>query len=226
MSSDEEGESTEGETSEEEDEGSEEGSDSEGESNVPSKPTAGAKSDSSKQVRSRTKGTPVKRKKVSSKTPPSKKSKKEAKKGVKKEKKEEKKEEEQDSQELLDEKQADEKKKEKGESEKAEKTDGKKMKLFAERRVDVNLFNNDPENVIPTTVKINNNLLLSCQMVESNPTMGGSSAAFDFAALILTKKTKGDKTFDFQIPLGCTNRILEGCKIIMEKNPTFFSKYN
>ena len=106
--------------------------------------------------------------------------------------------------------------------EKKEKDDDKKIdatKLF--NHCDFNLNQDTPENVIPTKVKINNNLMLTCRMIEANSnSINGLQC--DYAALCFIRKTKNEKVYEMNVPLNTLDKIVEGCRLIRKANQKFF----
>ena len=78
----------------------------------------------------------------------------------------------------------------------------------------------DPHNVVCRKVKINNNLIMACKMIE-----GGAGKAFNynFPALVFQKRaTKTGAMYEFNVPLDLTPRIVNGCEILMKENPKLF----
>jgi len=86
------------------------------------------------------------------------------------------------------------------------------------------LFSDDPDNVVSKKIKIAKNVILQCSMIDGNDK--GKNAAFqDYAALSFLRKTKDEKAFEFNLPLGLAPNIIEALKLIINDNPKFFHKY-
>lgn len=101
--------------------------------------------------------------------------------------------------------------------------DEKKSKrpLFNDNNVDLNLYSSAPENVVVRKVKISNNVLVTCKMVEQRD---GKSLGYDFAAITFQRKTQNDGMFEFVLPLSLTPRIIEAMEYIMKDNKKFFNQ--
>ena len=100
----------------------------------------------------------------------------------------------------------------------------KESPLFNDKNLDYNLFSDDPDNVVSKKIKIAKNVILQCSMIDGNEK--GKNAAFqDYAALSFLRKTKDEKAFEFNLPLGLAPNIIEALKLIINDNPKFFHKY-
>jgi len=113
------------------------------------------------------------------------------------------------------------------EGEKEEKKGGGKKKetpIFNDKNVDFDLFNSSPSNVVSRKIKVSNNLMVTCRMIDQ--TEGKSSLTYDYAALTIQRKTANEKMFEFIIPLSLTPRIIEAMKIIVDENKKFFKPQN
>jgi hypothetical protein len=58
-------------------------------------------------------------------------------------------------------------------------------------------------------------------MITQNEVKGLQS---DFPALVFSRKTNGDKVFDFSVDLKLTDRLIQAMRYIIQENPTFFGK--
>jgi hypothetical protein len=106
-----------------------------------------------------------------------------------------------------------------------EKKRGRDAPVFNDKNLDYNLFNNDPDNVVAKKIKISQNVIVQCSMVDGSEK--GRNAAFqDYAALSFLRKTKDEKAFEFNLPLGLAPNIIEALKLIIQDNPKFFHKFN
>jgi hypothetical protein len=100
----------------------------------------------------------------------------------------------------------------------------KETPVFNDKNLDYNLFSDDPDNVVSKKIKIAKNVILQCSMIDGNDK--GKNAAFqDYAALSFLRKTKDEKAFEFNLPLGLAPNIIEALKLIINDNPKFFHKY-
>jgi len=107
--------------------------------------------------------------------------------------------------------------------EKTEKKSGKKQApQFNDRNVDYNLFSSDNSNVIQRKIKISNNLIVTCRLLEADTRVGLN---YEYAALIFQRKSKDDKAFEFNLPLNVTPSLIEALNLIMKDNPKYFSKH-
>lgn len=109
-----------------------------------------------------------------------------------------------------------------GEDKEEKKGGGKKKEtpIFNDKNVDFDLFNSSPSNVVSRKIKVSNNLMVTCRMIDQ--TEGKSSLTYDYAALTIQRKTANEKMFEFIIPLSLTPRIIEAMKIIVDENKKFF----
>lgn len=115
----------------------------------------------------------------------------------------------------------------KPEEDKDEKKGGAKKRetpIFNDKNVDFDLFNSSPSNVVSRKIKVSNNLMVTCRMIDQ--TEGKSSLTYDYAALTIQRKTANEKMFEFIIPLSLTPRIIEAMKIIVDQNAKFFKPQN
>lgn len=106
------------------------------------------------------------------------------------------------------------------------KTDGgakkKSASLFNDKNVDVNLYNEAPQNIIEKIVKINQGLLMKCHVVDASE-MKGNYNNSDFSALTFVKRIKDGKAFNFSIPLNLGPVIQDAIQVFVSSNPRFFS---
>lgn len=105
-----------------------------------------------------------------------------------------------------------------------EKKKTREAPLFNDKNLDYNLFSNDPDNVVSKKIKISSNVIVQCKMIDGLEK--GKNATFqDYAALSFLRKTKDEKAFEFNLPLGLATNIIEALKLIINDNPKFFKKY-
>jgi hypothetical protein len=105
-----------------------------------------------------------------------------------------------------------------------EKKKTRETPIFNDKNLDYNLFNNDPDNVVSKKIKISSNVIVQCRMIDGND-KGKSGLFHDYAALSFLRKTKDEKAFEFNLPLGLATNIIEALKLIIQDNPKFFQKY-
>lgn len=109
--------------------------------------------------------------------------------------------------------------------EEPEKIDEKKVKKavkrsmpsFSDKNCDFDLFNQSSGNVVARKVKLTNSLLITCRMIEAN-----NQLTYDYPALTFQRKTKGEKMFEFTLPLQMAPKIIEAIDYIVKENPKFF----
>jgi len=86
--------------------------------------------------------------------------------------------------------------------------------------VDYDLFHNSATNVIPRRIKISNNLVVTCRMVEQ---IESKNLSNDYPAVTFQRKTAGEKCFEFILPLNLVPKITEAFGIIVKDNSKFFN---
>ena len=96
----------------------------------------------------------------------------------------------------------------------------KESPIFNDKKIDLNLFDNDPENVVEKRIILNKSTILMCKNTEAST--AGNAPNFDFAALVFQKKTKDSRAFEFTLPMSLTGRLIEGLQYIVKENPKFF----
>lgn len=107
--------------------------------------------------------------------------------------------------------------------EKDEKKDGKKIeKKYNDKNVDFNLYNEAPENIVNTKVKVSSTCMIISKMIEANGEAKGLT--YDMAALVIARKLKNGGIFEFTLPLNLAPNIVQALTLIMEKNKHFFEK--
>jgi hypothetical protein len=85
-----------------------------------------------------------------------------------------------------------------------------------------NLYTDAPENVTKTSIQIYKNLVVCSKMIVA-PTSSTNQVSYDYPAICFIRKTKNDKIFEFNIPLGVLDKLVDALKIIKNDNPKFFS---
>ena len=91
--------------------------------------------------------------------------------------------------------------------------------VWNSRNVDHDLDDHAASNVRTKRIKISNNLIVSCRMIS---TQENKNLHQDYAALVFSRRTNKEKTFDFMIDMRWTDRIITALDLIMKENPVFF----
>lgn len=104
---------------------------------------------------------------------------------------------------------------------KTSKKEEKEEVLWNEANCDVDLDDHAASNVHHRKIKISNNLILSCKMISH---LENKNLHSDYAALVFSRKTKGEKMFSFLVDMRVTERLIKALQIIIEENPVFFNK--
>lgn len=97
----------------------------------------------------------------------------------------------------------------------------RKIKLFNDHNVDVNLHNEAPQNIKVKKIKMSQSLIVLCQMIEGVDMKGNFNN--DFAAMTFQKKMKDGKAYEFSIPLALAPTLQNAAQIMIDANPQFFS---
>ena len=105
-------------------------------------------------------------------------------------------------------------------SSKAGKPTKKEMAQFSDKNVDYDLFHNSATNVIPRRIKISNNLIVTCRMVEQ---FESKNITNDYPAITFQRKTAGEKCFEFILPLNLSPKIVDAVNLIIKDNARFFT---
>ena len=103
----------------------------------------------------------------------------------------------------------------------SEKDKSKEEIIWNEANCDVDLDDHAASNVHFRKIKISNNLILSCKMITH---LENKNLHSDYPALIFSRKTNKDKTFNFMVDMRVTERLIRALQIIVDQNPVFFNK--
>jgi len=126
-----------------------------------------------------------------------------------------------ETQPLLDEK-AHEKLENDGAEKKTKTAAGKREpKLFNDKNIDIDLYDSDPDKIVAKKIRLNNSVLLLCKTME---TVTSTGAKQDWAAMILEKRMKDDKCYDFNMSLALVPTLIKGLEKIVQSNPQYFKK--
>ena len=93
--------------------------------------------------------------------------------------------------------------------------------LFNDEIVDVNLYNEAPQNIKEKTVMLNQGLLMKCHVVDAAEMKNNYNT--DFSALTFVKKIKDGKSFRFSVPLNLGPTIQNAIHVFVTANPQFFA---
>ena len=99
----------------------------------------------------------------------------------------------------------------------------KAMPLFDSGKVDINLHTEDPTNIIPRTVQVSKGLKISCKMISGAQMFSGKITYPDWPGLVIHKKIKDGKVFEFNLNLLDAPKIITALQYIIKENPTFFN---
>lgn len=108
---------------------------------------------------------------------------------------------------------------------KTDSKDDKEEKIvskYNDKNVNYNLFNEAPENIIQTSIKIASNVMMMSKNVEAPGETKGLT--YEYAALSFVRRQKNGLPFEFHLPLALAPTIIEGIKLIMKDNSKFFAK--
>lgn len=97
----------------------------------------------------------------------------------------------------------------------------KKVIMFNDEDVHLNLYNEAPQNIKVKKIKLSQSLLVLCQIIEGADMKGGYNN--DFAAITFQKKMKDGKAYEFSIPLTLAPIVQTALQHIIDANPHFFS---
>lgn len=104
--------------------------------------------------------------------------------------------------------------------EEEDKDDGRKH--WDNRNIDYNLYNESPDNIKIVRILLSSTVTLESKMIEASADKKGLT--YDMAALVFARKTRGNKSFEFNLPMTLAPSIREGLDRIMEKNANFYAK--
>lgn len=119
-----------------------------------------------------------------------------------------------------DDKKAKEKKSTKKDEKEEDKDEGRKN--WDSRNIDYNLYNESPDNIKVVRILLSSTVTLESKMIEASADKKGLT--YDMAALVFARKTRGNKSFEFNLPMTLAPSIREGLDRIMEKNANFYAK--
>lgn len=97
----------------------------------------------------------------------------------------------------------------------------KEPNVFDDRNVDKNFNAGNPNAVAHRKVKLNQNYMVSCKMIEANESKG--KLAYDYAGLIFQRRTKDNKAYEFNCPLSLCPFIVNALQYLMSENRAFFN---
>jgi len=92
--------------------------------------------------------------------------------------------------------------------------------MFTEDDVTFNLYRASPQNLVFTKVQLSKNLMLTCRMIEQEGR--GGQPSYEYPALIFQRKTADNKCYENSYAMSMCPTIMEGLKIIMKENKSFF----
>lgn len=110
-----------------------------------------------------------------------------------------------------------------GKDGKEEKKEKKKYeKRYNDKNVDYNLYNEAPENIVTTKIKLSNTCMIVCKTIEANGDSKGLT--YDMAAMVICRKLRTGDMFEFTLPLNLAPNLKTAMELIMAENERFFEK--
>lgn len=98
----------------------------------------------------------------------------------------------------------------------------KKKYRYNDKNVDYNLYNEAPENIVTTKIKLSNTCMIVCKTIEANGDAKGLT--YDMAAMVICRKLKNGDMFEFTLPLNLAPNLKTAMELIMSENERFFEK--
>jgi len=86
--------------------------------------------------------------------------------------------------------------------------------------IDLNLFNEAPQNIKFKKVKLNNIFQIQSHVIDTSEAKLNWSS--DYPALTICKKQRDGKQFDFNMPLNLAPTIQKAIQFLIDENPQFF----
>ena len=107
-----------------------------------------------------------------------------------------------------------------GKKETDKKTRGskKEYKVFNDKNLDVDLHK-DPDTIVGRRIRLNASYILCCKTIQ----MTNEGTQIDWAAIVIEKKMKDTRCFEFNIPLSIAPRMIAGLQEIIKANPRYFN---
>ena len=104
-------------------------------------------------------------------------------------------------------------------ADKKAKSGKKELKLFNDKNLDVDLHK-DPDQIVGRRIRLTASLILACKTIQ----MLSEGSTIDWAAIVIEKKLKDSRCFDFNLPLSVAPRMIAGLQEIMKQNPKYFNQ--
>lgn len=98
----------------------------------------------------------------------------------------------------------------------------KPEKEWNSKNLDFNLHNEAPENIREMKILLSSTVMVKSKMLEANESNKGLT--YDMAVMALCRKTRGNKVFEFNLPMTMVPNLREACDLLMEGNKGFFEK--
>ena len=108
------------------------------------------------------------------------------------------------------------------EKEKEKKKTKKIEKDWNTKNADFNLHNEAPENITQLKIIVSSSVMVITKMLEATPDNKGLN--YDMAVMAFCRKTRANKSFEFNLPMSMAPNIKEAMELIIEKNKNFYAK--
>jgi hypothetical protein len=95
------------------------------------------------------------------------------------------------------------------------------LPTYNDKNVDYDLFNSAAANLNQRRVRLNNNILLTCKMIDE---IDGKSISYEYAALTFQRKMANGRMFEFMLPFSIAKKIVKGIELLIKENEKFFDK--
>ena len=107
-------------------------------------------------------------------------------------------------------------------NEKEEKKTKKIEKDWNTKNADFNLHNEAPENITQLKIIVSSSVMVITKMLEATPDNKGLN--YDMAVMAFCRKTRANKSFEFNLPMSMAPNIKEAMELIIEKNKNIKKK--
>lgn len=98
----------------------------------------------------------------------------------------------------------------------------KPEKEWNSKNLDFNLHNEAPENIKEMKILLSSTVMVKTKMLEANES--NKALTYDMAVMAICRKTRGNKVFEFNLPMTMVPNLKEACDLIIEGNNAFYEK--
>lgn len=95
-------------------------------------------------------------------------------------------------------------------------------KEWNSKNLDFNLHNEAPENIKSMKILLSSTVMVKSKMLEANESNKGLS--YDMAVMAICRKTRGNKVFEFNLPMSMVPNLREACDLLIDGNKAFYEK--